>query len=102
MRAYVAEPPHVAFAPDAAPLGVPCLLRAALLTCDGRRSNLARTHDERNGGKDVHAAPERMHRVERLALAVLHRARGDVFDGRLVGTDEYDVRHEHCGREYRE
>jgi hypothetical protein len=53
-------------------------------------------------GKDVHATPERMQRVERLAFAVLHCARGDVLDGRLVGADEHDVGHEHCGREYRE
>ena len=29
---YVTEPPHVTLAPDAAPLGVPCLPRAALLS----------------------------------------------------------------------
>ena len=45
---------------------------------------------ERNGGeRDAHATPERMHSVERLALAVLHRARCNVLNCRLVGADEY-------------
>ena len=32
VRAYVAKPPQVALAPDTAPLGVPCLPRAAFLS----------------------------------------------------------------------
>ena len=46
---HVAEPPHVAFAADAAPLGVPCLPCAALLTCVGARSISLRTGKEWRG-----------------------------------------------------
>ena len=49
---------------------------------------------------NARAAPERVHHVERLVLAVLHRARGDVLDRRLVSADEHDVRHEHRRREH--
>ncbi len=43
-----------------------------------------------------------MHLVQSLALTVLHRARSDVLDRRLVSADEHDVRHEHRRREHRE
>jgi hypothetical protein len=49
VRTHVAEPPHVAFAPDAAPLGIPCLLRAALLTLRRTAFELTRMTG-RNGG----------------------------------------------------
>ena len=59
------------------------------------RFDLATDGNGKEERKDAHTAPERMHGVERLALAVLHRARCDVLDCRLVGTDEHYVGHEH-------
>lgn len=73
-----------------------CLVRRfSLLVRRLFRFDLATDGNGKEERKDAHTAPERMHSVERLALAVLHRARCDVLDCRLVGTDEHYVRHEH-------
>ncbi len=60
------------------------------------------TNEGQKREKDERAAPERMHLTESLVLAVLHRTRRNVLDGRLIRTDEHNVRYEHRRCEYRE
>ena len=100
MRTHVVEPPHIALAPNTTPLGVPSLPRAALLSIQPSFYLRPKRTTRERESKDAHAAPERVHHVERLALAVLHRARSNVLDSRLVSADKHDVRHEHRRREH--
>jgi len=76
-----------------------CLVRRFSLATDVQFADERRQTKE---GERRTRSPERMHLTESLVLAVLHRTRRNVLDGRLIRTDEHNVRYEHRRCEYRE